>query len=86
MTKGIFIGLTEAELLAIRAKAVALITEGKTTMSYSPGDGSSFSKQFAMKPEEMLAECRHALQLLDPATYGKRTTIIRSTYSGFESF
>ena len=32
MASGIFIGLTEDELLAIKAKAVALITEGKTTM------------------------------------------------------
>lgn len=86
MTKGIFIGLSESELLAIRAKAVALITEGKTTMSYSPGDGSSFNKQFAMKPEDMLAEARHALQLLDPSTYGKRTTVIRTKWEGFEQF
>lgn len=86
MTKGIFIGLSESELLSIRSKAVALITEGKTTMSYSPGDGSSFSKQFSMKPEDMLAEARHALQLLDPATYGKRSTVIRTNWQGFDNF
>lgn len=86
MTKGIFIGLSESELLAIRSKAVSLITEGKTTMSYSPGDGSSFNKQFSMKPEDMLAEARHALQLLDPKTYGKRTTVIRTDWQGFEYF
>jgi hypothetical protein len=86
MTKGIFIGLSESELLAIRAKAVSLITEGKTTMSYSPGDGSSFSKQFSMKPEDMLAECKHALQLLDPATYGRRVTVIRTDWRQFDGF
>ena len=86
MSNGIFIGLTESELLAIRTKAVALITEGKTTMSYSPGDGSSFSKQFSMPPKEVLMEVRHALQLLDPATYGKRTTIIRTDYRSFDGF
>ncbi len=86
MTKGIFIGLSESELLAIRSKAVALITEGKTTMSYSPGDGSSFSKQFSMKPEDMLAEAKHALQLLNPAEYGKRTTVLRTKWGGFENF
>jgi uncharacterized protein with von Willebrand factor type A (vWA) domain len=86
MTKGIFIGLSESELLAIRSKAVALITEGKTTMSYSPGDGSSFSKQFSMKPEDMLAEAKHALQILDPATYGKRTTVLKTNWGGFENF
>jgi uncharacterized protein with von Willebrand factor type A (vWA) domain len=86
MSNGIFIGLSESELLAIRTKAVALITEGKTTMSYSPGDGSSFSKQFSMPPKEVLMEVRHALQLLDPATYGKRTTVIRTNWQGFEYF
>jgi len=35
MASGIFIGLTECELLDIKAKALAMITEGKTLMSYS---------------------------------------------------
>lgn len=85
MTKGIFIGLSESELLAIRAKAVALITEGKTTMSYSD-TGTSVSKSFAMPPADVLAEVRHALQLLDPATYGKRTTVLRTKWEGFDNF
>ena len=85
MTNGIFIGLSESELLAIRAKAVSLITEGKTIMSYSD-TGTSVSKQFSMPPKEVLMEVRHALQLLDPATYGKRTTVIRTNWQGFEYF
>jgi regulator of extracellular matrix RemA (YlzA/DUF370 family) len=85
MTNGIFIGLSESELLAIRAKAVSLITEGKTIMSYSD-TGTSVSKQFSMPPKEVLMEVRHALQLLDSATYGKRTTVIRTNWNGFDNF
>jgi hypothetical protein len=85
MTNGIFIGLSESELLAIRSKAVSLITEGKTIMSYSD-TGTSVSKQFSMPPKEVLMEVRHALQLLDPATYGKRTTVIRTNWNGFDNF
>jgi regulator of extracellular matrix RemA (YlzA/DUF370 family) len=54
-------------------------------MSYSD-TGTSVSKQFSMPPKEVLMEVRHALQLLDPATYGKRTTVIRTNWQGFEYF
>jgi hypothetical protein len=85
MTNGIFIGLSESELLAIRAKAVAMITEGKTIMSYSD-TGTSVSKQFAMPPKEVLMEVRHALQLLNPAEYGSRRTVIRTDWRQFDGF
>jgi len=75
MASGIFIGLTECELLDIKAKALSMITEGKTLMSYSDS-GSSASKQFAMPPKEMLSEAMFALCRLDPGKYGKRTTMI----------
>ncbi len=68
MASGIFIGLTECELLAIRTKAVALITEGKTLMSYSDS-GSSASKSMVMPAKEMLAEAQYALGILDPQQY-----------------
>lgn len=68
MASGIFIGLTECELLAIRSKAVALITEGKTLMSYSDS-GSSASKSMVMPAKEMLAEAQLALGILDPKQY-----------------
>lgn len=82
MASGIFIGLTECELLAIRTKAVTLITEGKTLMSYSDS-GSSASKQFAMPPKEMLAEAQYALGLLDPQQYASsvRSTVIRTNWN-----
>jgi len=79
MASGLFIGLTECELLDIKAKAVAMITEGKTLMSYSDS-GSSASKQFAMPPKEMLAEAMFALSRLDPSTYGVRRTIVSTDW------
>ena len=79
MASGIFIGLTECELLDIKAKAVAMITEGKTLMSYSDS-GSSASKQFAMPPKEMLQEAMFALSRLDPETYGQRRTVITNSW------
>jgi hypothetical protein len=79
MASGLFIGLTECELLDIKAKAVSMITEGKTLMSYSDS-GSSASKQFAMPPKEMLAEAMFALSRLDPSTYGSRRTIISTDW------
>jgi monoamine oxidase len=80
MASGLFIGLTECELLDLKAKALAMITEGKTLMSYSDS-GSSASKQFAMPPKEMLAEAMFALSRLDPQTYGTRTTVISTSWS-----
>ena len=80
MASGLFIGLTECELLDIKAKAVALITEGKTLMSYSDS-GSSASRQMVMPAREMLSEALFALSRLDPATYGRRTTVISTSWS-----
>jgi len=79
MASGLFIGLTECELLDIKAKAVAMITEGKTLMSYSDS-GSSASKQFAMPPKEMLSEAMFALSRLDPHLR-TRTTVISTSWS-----
>ena len=82
MAQGIFIGLTEEQLLSIRDKAVSLITEGKTLMSYSDS-GSSASKQWAMPPKEMLAEAQYALYLFDPQQYSAnvRSTVIRTNWN-----
>jgi hypothetical protein len=79
MAQGLFIGLTECELLAIKEKAVALITEGKTLMSYSDS-GSSASRQMVLPAKEMLSEALLALSRLDPATYGYRRTIISTDW------
>lgn len=79
MAQGLFIGLTECELLEIKSKAVSLITDGKTLMSYSDS-GSSATKQFALPPKEMLSEALFALSRLDPKKYGKRSTMIYSRW------
>ena len=80
MASGLFIGLTECELLDIKAKALAMIMEGKTLMSYSDS-GSSASKQFAMPPKEMLMESLFALSNLDPLTYGRRPPIVSTNWN-----
>lgn len=64
MAEGIFVGLPRETIEAIQTKAVALILEGKTIMSY--GDGATnASKQFALPPKDMLQEANYALQRLD---------------------
>jgi hypothetical protein len=61
---GLFVGLDRDTIEAIRDKAVALILEGKTIMSY--GDGATnASKQFSLPPQQMLMEANYALQRLD---------------------
>lgn len=77
--QGLFIGLTEDELLAIKAKAVRFMTEGKVLMSYSDSSSSS-TKQFALPPKEMLSEAMYALSQLDPNKYGRRRTVINVRY------
>ena len=66
---GIFDTLDEDTILAIQAKAVALIMEGKTLMAWE-GEGTSARKQFTMSPHEILQECKYSLKQIDPATYG----------------
>jgi hypothetical protein len=77
MAQGLLIGLTEDELLAIRAKAVSAITTGLNVVSYSDS-GSSVSKQWALPPKEMLDEANHALYILDPQQYAalRRTSVV----------
>lgn len=79
MAQGLFIGLTECELLELKSKALALIMDGKTLMSYSDS-GSSATKAFALPPKDMLNEAMFALSRLDPAKYGKRTTMVYTRY------
>ena len=80
MASGLFIGLTECELLDIKAKALSMIMEGKTVMSYSDS-GSSVTKSFSLQPKEMLGEALYALSKLDPSVYGKSITVISTDWS-----
>jgi len=82
---GIFIGLAESDILAIRDKAVAMLKEGKTIMSYSDS-GTNVNKQFVMPVKDVMLECKMALQQLDPETYGQRRTVIRSNWDNFTGF
>ena len=77
--QGLFIGLSEDELLAIKAKAVSMIMEGKVLMSYADSS-SSATKSFALPAKEMLAEALGALSLLDPQRYGRRRNVINVRY------
>ena len=79
MASGIFIGLTEDELLAIKAKAETLNTEGKTLISYSDS-GSSATRQMVMPAREMLNEAMFALSRLDSQTYGIRRTVVSTNW------
>jgi hypothetical protein len=66
---GIFDTLDEDTILAIQAKAVSLILEGKTLMQWA-GEGTEARKQFTMSPNEILQECKYSLKQIDPQTYG----------------
>ena len=85
MAQGIFVGLPESDLLAIRDTAVADLKAGRVITSYSDS-GTSVSKQYAMNPKEMLAEAQHALRQLDPDTYGRAVKVIRTDYRTFDGF
>lgn len=85
MAKGIFVGLPESDLLAIRDAAVADIKAGRVITSYTDS-GTSVSKQYAMPPKEMIEEATYALKQLDPEVYGKSTKVIRTNYRTFDGF
>jgi hypothetical protein len=83
MAKGLFVtGFTVEEVLAIQAKAKALVLEGKTIMTWNDAETSA-SKQFTMPPAQVLEECAYALKVLDPATYGRKRIAGASYISGF---
>jgi monoamine oxidase len=80
MASGIFIGLTEDELLAIKVQALADITAGKVLSSYSDS-GSSATRSVTMTAKERLSEAMFALSRLDPQTYGTRKTVVSTNWS-----
>jgi hypothetical protein len=83
MGRGLFItGFTVAEVLAIQARAKALLLEGKTIMNWNDAE-TSVAKQFTLPVDQVLDECGHALRVLDPATYGRPRTTAASSISGY---
>lgn len=83
MPQGLFIGLTEAELIALKTKALANITAGTTMTNYSD-NGTSVGKQITMPAKDVLSEALYALQLLNPAVYGTRTTVIKTDWRNYQ--
>ena len=80
MASGIFIGLDIPTLVAMRDAALAELTTGVVTVSYSDS-GTSVSKQITMPAKERFNEACFALSYADPAAFGERTTVIRQDYS-----
>jgi hypothetical protein len=78
---GIFVGLTEAEILAIRTQAKADMTAGRVVTSYTAPSGISVAKRTVadnMSPADILRECRFALQKINPTTYGSDLVTTRT--------
>lgn len=86
MAKGLFtVGFTVQDVLDIQAKAKADLKRGQTISSYSVA-GGSFSKTQAMPIMDLLEECRYALQVLDPETYGRPRNITRTSWRSFNGY
>ena len=64
----------EADVLAIRDAAKALILQGKTIMEVQSRGGQMSQKAFPMPPAQVLFEANAALQFLNPQQYGFRRT------------
>jgi len=80
VASGIFADFTAAQVLEIRTQAKALVTEGKTIMSWGSGNTTT-GKQFTMPVQEVLQECRYALRKIDPDTYGAHVTRAVCTFN-----
>lgn len=74
---GIFDTLEEDTILAIQAKGVAMMLEGKTIMSWS-GEGTQVDREFTMPIPDMLEECKYTLKRKWPDTYGSMVNNVRA--------
>lgn len=74
---GLFDFLTLEEVQAIKARAVVMLTEGKTVMSWS-GEGKAGSKQFTIPIDQVLAECNYRLRQLNQGPMIRR---VRADFS-----
>ena len=80
---GCFMILTQAQIEAIRDKAVEQLTAGRVVMSYSDS-GTSVSKSWPIDIQTVLVECRYALQVKDPQQYGAIDRV--RVYNGLWNF
>ena len=66
---GCFLILSQARIEALVDKAYENLASGRVLMSYSDS-GTSVSKDWPMTVEQVLVECRYALQIKDPQQFG----------------
>jgi hypothetical protein len=66
---GCFLILSQARIEALVEKAYENLASGRVLMSYSDS-GTSVSKDWPMTVEQVMIECRYALQIKDPQQYG----------------
>lgn len=66
---GCFLILSQAQIEALVEKAYENLASGRVLMSYSDS-GTSVSKDWPMSVEQVMVECRYALQIKDPQQYG----------------
>lgn len=71
MATGLFITLSEAQLLKLRDNAFANLDAGTMVVSWSDS-GTSVSHQISMNTERVLDEVNYALRSRWPDTYGAR--------------
>jgi hypothetical protein len=79
---GIFDTLDEDTVLAIQAKGIALMLEGKTIMEWS-GEGTEVTREFTMSIPDMLEECKYTLKQKWPQTYGYPVNRVRPYFGGY---
>lgn len=80
---GCFLILSQARIEQIADKAAEQLASGRVLMSYSDS-GTSVSKDWPMSVEQVLVECRYALQLKDPQQYGAIDRV--RVYNGLWNF
>lgn len=68
------------DVLAIRTKAIALLKEGATTVSWN-SESVGVSKQITMPVAEVLRETLLFLRQADPETYGRNIKRTAPRYS-----
>ena len=80
---GCFLILSQARIEALVEKAYENLASGRVLMSYSDS-GTSVSKDWPMSVEQVLVECRYALQIKDPQQYGAIDRV--RVYNGLWNF
>lgn len=69
-----------ATVLAIRAKAIDLLSQGATVMSWS-NEGTSVTKQTLLPISTILRETELFLKTVDPETYGRKVTRTQARFN-----